>query len=223
VVAFVAVLAACHKSRGGGPQEPEPASYLAAAVDTTRMFRWTRRNGDSQTIVPIEVDDVNLPPGLTRTRARDTFERSRDVWRNAQTGSELTTSTRFLSSSAPFPSERFVLRVGFVSSLPGKLGRVSSTISGNQLQSLTMQVAVRNPIDNALLSDRVFQQAVTHELGHSFGLLVFSSTFSGHSSSDKDIMFFQNSANSPELLSTSDRLTFVDLYSRTPQVTRRQD
>jgi hypothetical protein len=60
-------------------------------------------------------------------------------------------------------------------------------------------------------------------LGHSFGLLVFSSTFSGHSSSDKDIMFFQNSTNSPELLSTSDRLTFVDLYSRTPQVTRRQD
>jgi hypothetical protein len=187
------------------------------------MFRWTPRTGDAKTIVPIEVDDENLPAGLSGSAARSTYAAARDAWRNALGTSTLDTSTRFLSTDGPYPSNRFVLRVKFVDVLPGKLGDAGFTVLGNRVQTLEVRVARRNPLNNSLLPEAQFRQALTHELGHSLGLVGFTSAFSGHSPSAIDIMYPESAPTAPNLTSDRDRLTIRDLYARAPQVTRRED
>lgn len=211
-----------HKS--SSPPPPPVVSYVDAAIDPSHFFRWTPRNSDPDTIVPVEVDDVNLPPGITPEVARATYLAARDVWRHELDATGFNTSSRFLSADAPFDSGRFVLRVHYVPNLTGQLvGIVGSQFTTNTMVQLDLRVAILDPQTGARRTDLQLRQTMTHELGHALGYDGLSSGKTGHSPTATDIMFAGLGPSTPNLLSGSDQMSIRDLYARTPQVRRRAD
>lgn len=219
----LAGLAACggnKKSSTPAPVERNSTSYFRGAVNPSGFFRWTPAKGASAIVVPIDVDDVDLPPGIGADEARSIVVAARDAWRNEliRSGVPFNTSTRFRSSGPPQGATRLTVQVRFVERLASRVGETLWTINSNaNMTKLEIRLAVKTPEGVALPRESRIEVAV-HEFGHALGINSVGGG-SGHSTNWTDTMY-PSLQRAWMLPSKGDFAAMREAYNTRPAVTR---
>ncbi|MBK8099973.1 MAG: hypothetical protein IPK26_22955 [Planctomycetes bacterium] len=217
LVLLTGLLTACCNKKNDSPP-PVSQDYLSEVTVPNDHFRWTPRRGATSVVVPVEIDDVNVPPEWNSSMLA-LVEQARDAWKPAiREARAFDTSTRRLGNQSPFAADYTKLSIVFTSRLGGsRVGQVEYRRSGATfVTGMTMTIAMRSPLDGRLLTNAELLAVLLHEFGHAYGLFNFGSGDS-HSSSPADVMYHASTATN---LSARDNATIRKHYGLTPTAVR---